>query len=506
LISTRKFFGLRIACLIWLVLLLGIPLASSGQSPRPSTSDQQGTRSADARKTEIRTVPALMVSDIHFDPFHDPARVQQLIAAPVAQWSSILAAPPSADQPQAFEALQQKCHVHGVDTPYTLLHSSMVAMGSRQLDAKFITLSGDLIAHSFYCKYTALVPASTQSDYQAFVLKTLSFVMGELRAVFPRIPIYVAFGNNDTACDDYRFDSGSEFLAQAGRIVAEGLPSSQRQQVRDGFARGGYYSVTMRTPMRRTRLVVVNDIFLSRKYSTCAGKADSAAGAEQMKWLQEQLEQARRSGEKVWVMGHIPPGVDPYSTIMHAKDICAGGVTFLSSDRLADLLIENAAVIRLAIFAHTHMDEIRLLEPEGSVPPASSKPEVAVKIVPSISPMFGNNPSFTIAHINPSSAVLQDYEVIAASNQTGVSTTWSKEYDYAQTYHEGQFTPAAISKLITEFKNDRGATDQASLAYIRHFYAGDRSTELKPFWPFYVCILANHTAKAFAACACSAAK
>ena len=97
--------------------------------------------------------------------------------------------------------------------------------------------------------------------------------MGELRASFPGVPVYVALGNNDTACGDYRLDAGSDFLAQTGRIVAEGLPPSQRQQALKEFAKGGYYSLTMEAPMRDTRLIVVNDIFLSPKYSTCAGTA-----------------------------------------------------------------------------------------------------------------------------------------------------------------------------------------------------------------------------------------
>jgi sphingomyelin phosphodiesterase acid-like 3 len=269
------------------------------------------------------------------------------------------------------------------------------------------------------------------------------------------------------------------------------------------FAKGGYYSLMMGAPMRDTRLIVVNDLFLSPRYRTCAGRSDSAATTTEMTWLQEQLAQARRLGQKVWVMGHIPPGIDPYSTVAGFKDICGNDVPemFLSSDKLADLLIEHADVIRLGIFAHTHMDEIRLLKLQRRDPQASFEHSVAIKVVPSVSPVDGNNPSFTIARVNRSSAVLQNYQVIAASNQTGIAATWSREYDYAQTYHEAQFSPSTLKELITEFENDRGAQ-----TYIRNYYVGDRSSELKPFWPLYVCALANHTAKAFAACACSTGK
>lgn len=476
------------------------------QATQPALATQ--ARSADSARVEDRAIPALLISDIHFDPFHDPARVQELVAAPVTQWRSILSAPPSSNQQQAFAALQQSCHTRGVDTPFALLQSSLEAMRSRQPDAKFMTVSGDLIAHAFSCRYTTLVPGSTPSDYQAFVLKTMSFVIGELRASFPGMPVYVALGNNDTGCGDYQIDAGSDFLAQTGRIVAEGLPPSQRQQALKEFGEGGYYSIAMAEPVHGTRLIVVNDLFLSPSYSTCAGKPDSAAATGEMSWLEQQLAQARQLGQRVWVMGHIPPGIDPFSTVAKFRDVCGGQapVMFLSPDKLADLLVEYADVVRLGIFAHTHMDEMRLLGPEGTERQAAGEHRVAIKMVPSISPVDGNNPSFTVARVNPSSAVLQNYEVIAASNQTGIAATWTREYDYAQAYHEAQFSPSTVKELIEEFKTDRGAKTQPSEEYIRDYFVGDRSFELSPFWPQYVCALDNRTAKAFAACVCSTAR
>ena len=395
--------------------------------------------------------------------------------------------------------------MRGVDTFYVLWHSALQAMRSRQPDAKFVTVSGDLIAHAFSCRYSALLPGAKAGDYRDFVLKTMSFVVGELRASFPGVPVYVALGNNDTACGDYWMNTGDKFLARAGRIVAEGLPAAQRRQAQKEFAKGGYYAVTM-APLRDTRLLVVNDLFLSPKYRDCQGRPDPGAAMAEMAWLQGQLAEARRLHQSVWVMGHIPPGVDPYSTIPRIKAVCANRAPemFLSSDKLADLLIECADVIRLGIFAHTHMDEMRLLQPQGSPPQAAAEHSVALKVVPSISPVDGNNPAFTIAQVNPTSAVLQDYEVIAASNRTGMDTTWSEEYDFGQAYQETQFSPATVEKLIAKFANDHSAQTEGSQAYIRNYFVGGRSRELRAFWPLYVCALANQTAGAYADCACSA--
>jgi sphingomyelin phosphodiesterase acid-like 3 len=497
--SIRPLSKLQVASLLLLPFLASSLLASRAEG-QSFSSEPSGHGAADS------TIPALLVSDIHFDPFHDPAKAQQLGHAPVRQWSSILSAAPSPNQQQAFAELQQSCPVRGVDTPYALLRSSLQAMRSSQPSAKFITVSGDLIAHSFSCKYTKLFPGSTSGEYQEYVEKTISFVVEQLRTAFPSVPVYVALGNNDSGCSDYQLDASSEFLVHTGQIVAEGVPAADRQRVIEEFATGGYYSLTMAAPMRDTRLIVINDLFLSPRYSTCAGKPDPAPAAAQIAWIREQLKQARQMHQRVWVMGHIPPGVDPYSTVAKFKDVCGseGPAMFLSDDRLADLLIEYADVVRLTIFAHTHMDEIRLLEPEGADSHGLPERGVAVKLVPSISPVDGNNPSFTVASVNPSTAVLQNYEVIAASNQTGIATTWSKEYDYAQTYQESEFSPAALKRLISEFKEDRRAQTDASEEYIRNYFAGNSVPEIKPFWPQYVCSLANPTAKGYAACVCSA--
>ena len=187
-------------------------------------------QAAHAPSTSPSTVTALMVSDIHFDPFHDPEQAKALAAAAPEKWRALLAGPASPNQKQAFEALQQACHARGVDTPYALFDSSLVAMRAQAGDAKFMTVSGDLIAHGFPCRYAKIFPNAATGDYQAFVLKTLSFVIAELRAEFPGMPVYVSLGNNDSGCGDYQLDPGSSFLAEAGKILAEGLPPSEREQ------------------------------------------------------------------------------------------------------------------------------------------------------------------------------------------------------------------------------------------------------------------------------------
>lgn len=446
-------------------------------------------------------VQALLVSDIHFEPFWDPGKAERLKTAPVGDWSAILAEPETADREAKFEELQQTCHARGADTSYALYESSLQAMRVEAGGAKFVVLSGDLISHDFDCKFATLLPKAGPGDYRAFVEKTIEFVLRNLRGALPGVPLYAALGNNDSGCGDYKLDTDSPFLAAMADEFTRGLIGADREQAARTFAEGGYYSARLPAPLDRTRILVLDDIFMSRRYETCGGKADPAAAAAQTAWLEQQLDAARRSHEKAWVMSHIPPGVDPFSTATKSGDICSGGKPqmFLSSEALPKAMAGYGDVIRLAVFAHTHMDEVRLLRPMA----AGAPPEgVALKMVPSISPIDGNNPAFTVAQIDAATAEMKDYRVYVASNKTGVDARWSEEYDFAQAYKQPAFSPAALKGLIAGFEADRKVQTDASQSYIHNYGAGFGTRELNLFWPEYACALENDGAGAFKGCVC----
>jgi len=481
------------------------PAAAGQQNPGAQAVPVAAGRAAIA---DQKTIAALFLSDIHFDPFWDPGKVAQLAAAPVSEWKPILAAHPTADRAQRFAALQQACHARGEDTSYPLLESSLRASRAHAAGAAFATVSGDLMAHAFDCKYSALFPHPAPGDYRAFVEKTVDYVIGEFAAALPGVPVYVALGNNDSDCGDYRLDAHSQFLADTGREVTKSFPASERESAQESFAAGGYYSVSLPAPLGNARLLVLNDIFMSSKYATCAGKADSTAAADQLAWLAQQLTIARASKEKVWVMGHIPPGVDVHATVTRMRDVCGGArpEMFLSSEKMADELADFGDVIELAIFAHTHMDEMRVLKAENGAGLPTSAKSVAVKMVPSISPIDGNAPSFTVGRVDPASAALVDYRVFTASNQTGVGATWKEEYDFGLTYHKAAFTAASVSQLIAGFGADPGAKTDRSRSYISNFIAGKASPLLEFVWPQYLCSLSNHSAEGYRSCMCPAAR
>jgi sphingomyelin phosphodiesterase acid-like 3 len=442
---------------------------------------------------------ALLISDIHFDPFHDPAKVSQLAAEPVSAWEAILAGPDSPTQATAFPALQAECKMRGEDTPYPLLVSALNEMKKDAADVRFITMSGDMLAHKFACRFQAVMPAATPAQYEAFVEKTIEFEANEIEMTLPHATAYLSLGNNDSNCDDNKLDTDTPFLQAVGKIVGHGMGRAWNAAAAKSFATGGYYSVTMNAPMQRTRLIVVNDIFLGSTYTTCKNKVDGEAGAAQMQWLTAQLDAARRLHERVWVMGHIPPGVNPYSTLERGPmKVCTPGgadgtgpVMFMTSEVLGDTLVKNADVIRLAIFAHTHDDELRLLGTGDS--------SVALKMVPSITTINGNNPAITVAQVDPATATMADYTVFAAD---AAGSSWAKEYTFSEAYGHAGFTPETLRRVVDGFQADAAGTAPASAAYMHNFAVGLPTPRLPLLWQGYVCALTHTHAADYAACAC----
>jgi len=458
--------------------------------------------------------PVLMLSDIHFDPFHDPGKVPQLIAAPVGQWHHILSAPDSRSQASDFADLQAACKAKGIDTPMPLLTSTLNAAHTRQPHPLFITVSGDLMAHKFDCLYKKFYPARSRdafaNDYAAFAAKTVAFVALELHDAFPGVPVYLALGNNDSGCKDYSEDSGSAYLRTDAIVFAAAtLSTANRAAILHDFPPLGDAGIELPAPFHHTRLLMMQDIFESKKFTTCDGKDSTKEAAAQIEWLRKQLTLARAAHEHVWVMAHIPPGVDAYSTVTKSgkgKAACryADPELFLNSELFANAIADFPDVINLVLLGHTHMDEMRTYTGKDGTP-------IPGKLVPSVTPVNGNNPSFTLAIVDPVKAILVDYTVYAAGNQTGIDTTWAPEYTYSTTYNQPDFSGASVAAITKSFLADPSSKTPQSQSYENFYFVGGptaginlKAAALGTVWPVYTCSITQASIAGFTACACPA--
>ena len=465
------------------------------------------------------TVPAVLLSDIHFDPFHNPRDVAELLSAPVERWPAILNASNSLVEDAKRATIQAECHALSFDTTWPLLKQALTAAHDAQPHPVFITLSGDLLTHEFQCRFQHAVPDAGPEQMSAFAAKTVAFVAFELRQTFPHIPVYVALGNNDSGCADYDETPGNAFARSTTATMLMGTGGAggvATAQAKIEVSPEGDYSLDLPEPLRHGRLIVLQDVFDSQYFLICGGGNERGPENNQIAWLRKQLTEARERHQQVWVMGHIPPGVDVYASfhkyVLRPGELCTAPVhPFLQDTQMADTLLDFADIVRLGLFAHTHMDEIRILSrpanPSGSSGIPTRVDAVPLKLVPSVTPYFGNHPAFLVASIDPSTLVLKDWQTFVSPGLEGSAAPWPAAYRFSTAYGLPSFSAGEAAELAAGFISDRSGKASRSSTYREHFFAGDigiYSLGLAQIWPAYACAVRQDRTDAFHNCLCPA--
>ncbi len=424
----------------------------------------------------------LHISDVHFDPFADPSLVPRLIAAPAAEWQGILSSKAS--------RFAQYRH----DTNYPLLMSMLAA--AKGIPYDYIVNTGDNLAHRFHRAFQDA--GGKEEDYPGFVLKTMLFVDEMLKQSFPDVPLISALGNNDATCGDYKLEPGSSLLTS----IAHDLPVVRDdEQAYADFKIGGFYAVPHPTVPRHD-IIVLSDVFWSAEYRDACGPHGGDPGAAELAWLEWKLYQARLAGRSVTLVMHIPPGIDSYSS---ARGACPGAITSFwrprYAARFAELVEAYKDVLRGSYAGHTHMDDFRVLSDR------TGEPFLATRIAPAVSPVFNNNPAFTVLLYNKADASVSDYATFYLANlaqlgqdSAAATPAWTLEYTFTQAYGIQNYDPAALASLATRIRADASVRS----SYMR-YYAAEAPAN-SPIdtanWSAYSCAQSAITAEDYAACQC----
>lgn len=429
---------------------------------------------------------AILLSDIHFDPFADRAIVERLAESPANRWRSIFT---SADA--------QRFSGYGSDTNFALLESALDAMKSAAPEPAQIIISGDFLAHGFRKSFDAALPRQNDAQYDAFVDKTIAFLALEFQSAFPRSHVLPVIGNNDSYCGDYASTPGSPFLAHMAQAWAPAVADVPAAGFTAQFSATGSYEVPL--PAEHLVAIVLDDIYWSPKYRNACGVAGSDPGAAEMAWFEKALKSIP-SGSQAWVIGHIPPGVDVHATL-HAA--VSGTVTMMLAqpynDTLIGLLQDPNEYVALATFGHEHMNDFRIVASPSSIY------AVPLQIVPSISPIFANNPSFVVASIAGNPAYIADETVFTLQDLAALSkrnvhgeARWRNEYAFDRTYGVKAFDATGLQRLHSAMLTDPSTRERFDRLYDG---GSGRAPITNGYWHAYWCGQVALTALAYSACA-----
>jgi sphingomyelin phosphodiesterase acid-like 3 len=428
------------------------------------------------------------VSDIHFDPFDPPGLARDLAGIPPGEWMARFAALPPGPASQ-----------YGSDTNHVLLSAALAMLGDTGADADFLLYSGDLLSHDFEAEAAkALGVAADSAAQRAFAEATSLFVAEALAAAVPGKPVFLALGNNDSDCGDYEIEPGGPYLSALAETVRRlAGPDRVADDFATTFAAGGYYAAAHPTTPG-TLIVVLNDILWSEHYVDACGGDAAAAARGQMDWFASVLDAQAAAGGRVWLVHHIPWGIDPYAT-EHAKgDTCRARVTPLLKAPFAAefvaLVRAHAPMIDVSLSGHVHTDDYRLLLDDAG------RPLAADKVIPAISPVYGQNPAFQVFTYDRDIGTPTDFAAIRLANLPDlgpVDAEWVRAYVFSEAYGVPGYAPESVATLW----NGLGQGGRIRDTYADNYNSGHGALTTANLGG-YACAIVHLEAGGYSACYC----
>lgn len=419
----------------------------------------------------------LMLSDIHFDPYTDPAIIEQLGAKPTPECQT----PGS----PAFSNF-------GSDTNYPLLKSTLdnVAATARQnhLHYDYVMVTGDFLSHDFAGRYHQCVGGGEEA-YGIFASATIGFVESMIAKALPGVPVFAALGNNDSDRGDYVEPSDS-FLQSVGHGWSRAwgnLRAGARAEASASFERAGNYAVPHPT-VPNHELVIVNSNFWSAHHPQACSESDPDPGG-QFQWLEKVLGRVKQARGAATMIMHIPPGIDALRSSAGAPQ---SFWTDACTQKLMAELTGFPGVVREIYAGHIHRDDFRLFPgPEG-------KPLCAIHIIPAVSPIYLDNPAVKIGWYDKSNGELTDYATLYL-DLANPKPAWATEYIFTRAYGRPRPNLAALTELSREIR--AGNPSSGVGKQYANFYGAGISIFLTPDdWSDYSCAQTEISISSFALC------
>lgn len=388
----------------------------------------------------------LWISDFHMDPLYGKAPAGGKLGQDC--WTEV------------SETSQNSYGTVGCDPPPSLVQSAMAAakelIGS---EAEFVVNTGDFSRHGM----------ENLQDPSKDVVGIIGAVSGMIKAKFPTVPLLFGTLGNDDNPENYYTNittnlPSNPWFSEVGRtFVGKKVMDPSAEST---YRYGGYHA----REMGGLRFLAIATVMYSHKHiPKDQNVEDDPFG--QFAWLREELQKAADAGVKVWIVGHVPPGIETfgYSAMWQDK--------FLKQylDIVQDEVLGSAIAAQL--FGHVHKEEFRVLPKT----PAGGGP---ILLSASVSPVYYNNPSFRLVEYSPWTGRLLTYRTYWAEMTTGSAPlSWKLGYDMATEYSTFKklglgVTAAPFQELAEKFLS--GSSDYSEYS---GWYATQLPSNLQKYIP-----------------------
>ncbi|XP_051973403.1 sphingomyelin phosphodiesterase-like [Xyrauchen texanus] len=299
--------------------------------------------------------------------------------------------------------------------------------------------TGDIPAHNVWSQ-TRTQQLNELSTISRLILKNLG----------PNVTVYPAVGNHEsTPVNSFpppfvHGNLSSQWLYDTmAKEWAHWLPKDALETIRHG----GFYTAEVE---RGLRVVSLNMNFCARENFWLM--VNSTDPADQLQWLIHILQQAENKGEKVHIIGHIPPG------------LCLSSWSW----NYYHIVNRYESTITGQFFGHTHVDEFQMFYDEETL----SRPLGVAFIAPSVTTYVNLNPGYRVYYVDGnypgSSRMVLDHDTFIlnltlANNQPespveptkpDANPSWTLLYRASEAYGLSTLFPSDLDSLIKVFVND----------------------------------------------------
>lgn len=284
----------------------------------------------------------------------------------------------------------------GCDAPWSLVASAFQAI--EKLGPYDLALyTGDLVAHG-----------QTWEESPDMVHYSESALFDIMHRHLQNTTVVAAIGNHDSYPTEnaaprklpngrssqfsWDWDYVSKLWHQEGWVNER-----QAQDVRTHY---GGYSIT---PRRGLRVITFNTDFWYRSnvFNYIHSSDPDYSGV--LRWVTDELQAAEDAHERVWIVGHVLPGWDGYSSMD------------LPTNLFYQIVTRFRSTIAHMFFAHSHEDTFSVYyhNTNGNASSVSQHTQDAVGVAlhsPAITPLTNMNPGIRVLHVDPVTFEIMDYD------------------------------------------------------------------------------------------------
>lgn len=310
------------------------------------------------------------------------------------------------------------------DSPWDAVVDAFTQIRRQHPKIDYVYFTGDIVDHALWATTKDLIKSS------------VSRVDDLLARIFTGVPVFPVIGNHESHPVNLfapnsvpeRFSTQWLYTFLANEW-AKWLPESALTTVRAG----GYYTILVK-PGFRIITINNNDCYTYNWWLLY----EPSFPRTQLQWLHDTLLAAERAGEKVHILGHVPPG---------------DSTCFKVYSREYRRIVERFWNTISAQFAgHTHADEFNIFY-------SRQNPSQALNVMwngGSTTAFNDVNPNYRMYTMDQTTYQINGHEtwiynLTQANLSPNQNPTWYKEYEFMSEYGIPNLSPASLSGLADTF-------------------------------------------------------